>query len=135
MRISPLLLLTLRLIPALIMIQTLYFKFSGSPESIYIFSTLNMEPAGRYLSGIAELIAGILLIFPRFTIYGALLASGVMGGAILSHLTVLGIEVMGDGGLLFALAIVVLLCSVILLILLRKEVMQIALVKKVLRKG
>ncbi|WP_020602774.1 DoxX family protein [Spirosoma spitsbergense] len=96
-----------RLVAALIMLQTLYFKFTGQPESIYIFSTLGIEPWGRYGSGIAELIASILILIPATSWIGAGLGLGVMLGAIVSHLTVLGIEVQGDGGYLFILALVV----------------------------
>ncbi|MFY0698012.1 MAG: DoxX family protein [Balneola sp.] len=105
----------LRVVAAGILLQTLFFKFTGAPESIYIFETVGLEPFGRYASGITELFAAIFLLIPRFNWLGALLSLGVMSGAILSHLTVLGIEVKGDGGLLFALAIVVFICSAILL--------------------
>lgn len=92
---------------AAILLQTLYFKFSAAPESVYIFSTIGAEPAGRIGSGVVELIAAMLLLWPTFAWVGALLALGTMSGAILTHLTVLGVEVMGDGGTLFALALVV----------------------------
>ncbi len=101
----------LRIIPAIILLQTLYFEFSGAPESVYIFSTLGIEPYGRIGSGIAELIATVLLLIPKTTWMGALLSLGVISGAIISHLTILGIEVQGDGGYLFALALVVFVCS------------------------
>jgi uncharacterized membrane protein YphA (DoxX/SURF4 family) len=103
------------LIAVIILVQTLFFKFSGAPESVYIFTTLGMEPVGRIGSGVAELIAAILLLWPGRTWLGAALALGVMAGAIVSHLTVLGIEVQGDGGLLFGLAMTVtVMCAVIL---------------------
>ena len=54
---------------------------------------VGLEPWGRYASGVAELFAAILLLFPRTTATGALLAAGVMIGAIGSHLTKLGIVV------------------------------------------
>ena len=114
----------LRIIPALIMLQTLFFKFTGAAESIYIFSKLNIEPWGRYGSGVAELIAGILLLIPRYSVWGALLALGVMGGAILSHLTVLGIEIMGDKGQLFYMALITAACSAIILFLNKDFVLQ-----------
>jgi len=101
-----------RIIAALVLLQTLFFKFTGAPESVYIFEKVGMEPWGRYGSGMAELIAAILLLMPRYCWAGALLAMGVMTGAIGSHLTVLGIVVQNDGGLLFGLALVVFLCSV-----------------------
>ena len=104
-----------RIIAAVILLQTLYFKFTGAEESKYIFSQIDAEPFGRYASGVAELIASILLFVPRFVWLGAVLGIGVMSGAIVTHLTVLGIEVKGDGGLLFGLACVVFLCSAFVL--------------------
>ncbi len=104
-----------RVVAAIILVQTLYFKFTGAPESVYIFSKIGAEPIGRIGSGVVELIAAILLFVPRFAWLGATLACGVMFGAIGSHLTLLGIEVMGDGGLLFAMACVVFLCSLFVL--------------------
>ena len=101
----------LRLVAAAILLQTLFFKFTGAPESVYIFETLGIEPWGLFGSGIAELVASALLLLPRTKVYGALLALGVIAGAVLSHLTRLGIEVQGDGGLLFILALVVLAAS------------------------
>ena len=95
----------LRIVPAAIMLQTLFFKFTGAVESIYIFSQLGLEPIGRYGSGVAELIASTLLLIPRYSVWGAALALGVMGGAILAHLFVLGIEILGDGGQLFYMAL------------------------------
>jgi uncharacterized membrane protein YphA (DoxX/SURF4 family) len=105
----------LRLTASAILLQTLFFKFSGAEESIYIFSTLGLEPYGRIGSGIVELIAALLIMIPRTTLLGALLGIGVMIGAILSHLLVLGIEVKNDGGLLFTLAIIVFLCCAALI--------------------
>jgi len=102
---------TCRIVAAAVLVQTLFFKFTGAPESVYIFQTVGIEPWGRYGSGVAELIAAILLLTPRFCWAGALLAMGVMLGAIGSHLTVLGVVVQGDGGLLFGLAILVFACS------------------------
>ena len=87
----------LKIIAAIILLQTLYFKFTGAPESVYIFTTLGIEPWGRIGSGVAELIASILLFIPRTTWLGAGLALGTMLGAIGSHLVKLGIEVQGDG--------------------------------------
>lgn len=112
----------LRIAAAVIMVQTLYFKFTGAPESIYIFTKVGMEPFGRYASGVAELIASILLLIPRTTWLGALIGLGVIGGAIMSHLTILGIVVQDDGGTLFALALVVFLCCAVLLFMNRKDI-------------
>ncbi len=104
-----------RLAAAVILLQTLYFKFSGAPESVHIFTVMGMEPAGRIGSGVAELLASILLFVPGRVWLGAGLALGVMGGAIASHLTKLGVVVLDDGGTLFALAVTVAVaCSVVL---------------------
>lgn len=105
----------LRIIAAGILLQTLFFKFSGASESIYIFSALGVEPYGRIGSGIAELIVAILILIPKTTWVGALGGCGIMIGAILSHLLVLGIVVENDGGFLFLLAVITLLCCLGLL--------------------
>src|SRR3974377_292348 len=111
-----------RISAALILLQTLFFKFTAAPESVYIFTKVGAEPWGRIGSGIIELIAAILLLTPRFIWAGAFLALGVMSGAILSHLTVLGIEVQGDKGLLFFLAIAVFVTSSVALFLHRTQI-------------
>ena len=105
----------LKVIVAAILLQTLYFKFTGAPESVYIFETVGMEPWGRYGSGAVELLASIFLLIPRTAWLGAGLALGVICGAIFFHLTIRGIEVMGDGGFLFILACVVFVSSLIIL--------------------
>jgi len=102
----------LRIVASSILLQTLFFKFSGAEESIYIFSKLGMEPYGRIGSGIVELLAATLILIPKTTWMGALLACGIMTGAILSHLFILGIAVENDGGLLFVLALIVLLSCI-----------------------
>jgi len=112
----------LRISAAIILLQTLFFKFTAAPESVYIFTKVGAEPWGRIGSGVVELIAAILIMTPRFTWLGSLLAMGVMAGAILSHLTLLGIEVQGDKGLLFALALIVFVCSAVNLLLHRSEI-------------
>ena len=104
-----------RILAAVILLQTLYFKFTGSPESVYIFTTVGMEPWGRFGVGTAELIAGILLVIRTTAWIGAGIALGLMAGAIMMHLTMLGIEVQGDGGYLFILALVVTVSSVYVL--------------------
>lgn len=111
-----------RVAAAVILLQTLFFKFTAAPESVYIFTKVGLEPWGRIGSGIAELIAAILILIPATTWLGAGLALAVMAGAIFSHLTVLGIVVMDDGGLLFCLALAVAACSVVLLFLQRRRV-------------
>ena len=112
----------LRLTAAVILLQTLFFKFTAAPESVYIFTKVGAEPWGRIGSGLVELIAAILILTPRATWLGSLLAIGVMTGAILSHLTVLGIEVQGDKGSLFVLALIVFVCSTANLFLHRSEI-------------
>ena len=109
----------LQIIAAAILAQTLFFKFTGAPESKYIFGVLGVEPWGRVASGCAELVAVVLLLVPAWAPFGAMLSTGIMAGAIGAHLTRLGIEVQGDRGLLFALAVVVFGCSVSLLVLSR----------------
>lgn len=105
----------LRITAAIILLQTLYFKFTGAAESIELFTKLGVEPFGRIAIGIIELITGIALLIPRTVFLGAFMGTGIMLGAILSHVFVLGIASNGDGGLLFLLAIVVMACSVCLL--------------------
>jgi uncharacterized membrane protein YphA (DoxX/SURF4 family) len=114
--LKPILTWILRIIAAAIMLQTLFFKFTASPESVYIFTTVGMEPWGRIASGIAELVASVLLLIPKTTWMGALLGIMVMSGAVFFHLTKLGIEIQGDGGLLFVYALTVhISCSILLL--------------------
>lgn len=111
-----------RLIATGILLQTLFFKFSGAPESIYIFTKVGIEPWGRYASGIAELIAAVLILIPATVWIGALLALAVISGAIMTHLTILGIEVMNDGGTLFILACIVFACSAYIAFVDRKKI-------------
>jgi putative oxidoreductase len=113
----------LRGIAAVILLQTLFFKFTGAKESVYIFTTLGMEPWGRIGSGIAELIASVLLLLPQTVVFGAIMSLGVISGAIFFHLTKLGIALplVDDHGELFALAVVVFVCSLVVLIMHRQE--------------
>jgi len=114
-----------RVIVAIILLQTLFFKFTGAEESKYIFSTLmgaENEAFGRIGSGVVELVAVILLFIPSTIWLGAVLALGTISGAIFSHLTKLGIVVKDDGGLLFILAIVVFISSAITLFIYRGDV-------------
>lgn len=114
---------TLRGIAAVILLQTLFFKFTGAKESVYIFTTLGMEPWGRIGSGVAELIASILLLLPQTVVFGAVMSLGVISGAIFFHLTKLGIALplVDDHGELFALAVVVFVCSLAVLVMHRQE--------------
>ncbi|QLH34309.1 MAG: DoxX family protein [Cyclobacteriaceae bacterium] len=107
---TPILFWTARLVAAIIMVQTLYFKFTA-PESVFIFSTVGMEPWGRWLVGFLELVASVMLFIPATIWLGSILAIGLMAGALGMHLTLLGIEVQGDGGQLFIYALVVLICT------------------------
>lgn len=111
---NPIFIWIVKLIAVVILVQTLFFKFTGAEESIFIFQTLGVEPFGRIGSGVVELIASILILIPRTTLLGALLALGTMAGAIFSHIFVLGIVVKDDGGTLFSLAIITLICCLIL---------------------
>lgn len=98
------------IIAAIILLQTLFFKFTAHPDSVYIFTTIGGEPYTRIVSGIVELIISFLLLFSRTSIYGALLGALIMLGAMGSHIFLLGIEVNGDNGTLFILAVVAFLC-------------------------
>jgi uncharacterized membrane protein YphA (DoxX/SURF4 family) len=121
MNISVILPWILRILAAVIMLQTLYFKFTGAAESVYIFSKLGMEPWGRIGTGVMELIASLLILYPKTTFQGAVLACGLMTGAIISHLFKLGISVQNDGGQLFIYAMVVFASSLILVYLHRQD--------------
>ncbi|CAM1340787.1 DoxX family protein [Tenacibaculum amylolyticum] len=116
--------LLLKLIAAIIMLQTLFFKFSGAPESVELFTKIagEHEKFMRIGTGILELIASILLFVPRKTWLGAFLTIGLMGGAIMSHLTIIGIQHNNDGGALFIMAIITLLSGIGLLYLNRKDI-------------
>ncbi|MEQ8303555.1 MAG: DoxX family protein [Cyclobacteriaceae bacterium] len=109
---------------ALILLQTLFFKFSGAEESVYIFTRVGMEPWGRIVVGVMELIASVLILISTTAWLGAGFALGLMIGAIGMHLTMLGIEVQGDGGYLFYLALGVAICSVIVLLFDKEKVVQ-----------
>ena len=116
----------LRLLAAFILLQTLFFKFTAAEESVYIFTQIGMEPWGRIGIGIMELIAALLILYPKTTPYGALLAIGLMAGAIFFHLTKLGVVVKNDGGQLFVYALIVLVSSAILLVIFRQQLVTTA---------
>lgn len=118
------LLLILRIIVAVILIQTLRFKFSAHPDSVYIFTKVGLEPYGRIGIGIVELIAGILLLIPKTVWIGTFITIGVIGGAIFMHLTILGIEVNQDGGVLFTTACITFILSCIILYFKKQEILQ-----------
>ena len=106
---------------AVILLQTLFFKFTAAEESVYIFSTIHAEPWGRIGSGVIELVASLLLLIPALSPLGAALALGSMAGAIATHLAILGIEVKGDGGLLFGLAVTAFAGSAVVLLIRRGQ--------------
>ena len=112
----------LQLAVAGILVQTLFFKFTAAEESVYIFTAVHAEPWGRIGSGVLELIAALLLLTPATATLGAILTMGVMAGAILTHLIVLGLVVKDDGGLLFALALIAFLGSAFVLAIRRTQV-------------
>ena len=103
-------------IAIILMLQTLYFKFSGAPESVYIFEKVGLESWGRWSVGILELITSVLLIIPRTVWIGGILTVGLMMGVVVIHLTILGIEVMGDKGQLFYYALITLFCGAFVVI-------------------
>lgn len=106
------------------MLQTLFFKFSAAPESVYIFTKVGIEPWGRIGTGIVELIASALILIPRTAWLGAFIAIGTMAGAITTHALLLGIEVMGDNGQLFYMALITLICSLLVLITERESALK-----------
>ena len=132
MNVKQIIYVALRVVAAVILLQTLYFKFTAQPESVELFTKLGVEPWGRIGTGVIELITGILLLLPSTVFIGAFLGIGLMSGAILSHLTVLGIQSQGDGGQLFMLAIIELVLCITLTILYKKQGMD--LYNKVLSK-
>ena len=113
-----------RVAAAVIMLQTLFFKFTASEESVYIFSKLGIEPWGRIGTGIMELVASVLILIPRTKAVGALLAVGIMAGAIISHVLFLGIVVQNDGGLLFGYACLVFVSALAVLLFYWRELLQ-----------
>lgn len=114
---------------AAILLQTLYFKFTWAPETRVIFARLGGRPAAT-VAGVVELVAAVLLLLPGRATWGALLALATIGGAIGTHLFFIGVEVvdpstgLGDGGLLFGLALGVALLSTIILVLRRGEIVD-----------
>ncbi len=110
-----------QILAAVIMGQTLFFKFAAAPEPVHIFTTLGVEPWGRLATAVFELIAVVLLMIPRAAVFGGLLGVGLMIGAIGSHLTRIGIVVLNDGGLLFGMALATLIASVTIVLIRRKQ--------------
>ncbi|XMO86686.1 DoxX family protein [Algibacter sp. AS12] len=114
--------LILRILVAAILIQTLRFKFLAHPDSVYIFKTVGLEPIGRIGIGVLELISGILILIPKTVWLGASLTIGIIGGAIIMHLTVLGIAIKNDGGLLFGTAVLTFILASIILYLYKWDI-------------
>jgi uncharacterized membrane protein YphA (DoxX/SURF4 family) len=129
MKFTNLFLWILRLLAATILLQTLYFKFTAHPQSVKLFTELGMEPWGRIGTGIFELIASLLILYPRTTVYGALLGMGLMAGALFFHLTKLGIVFDGDA-VLFTYALIVFISCAILVLFSRKQLLSLIPSKK-----
>ena len=123
MKLNTILIWILRLVAAVIMLQTLYFKFTGHGQSVQLFTALGMEPWGRIGTGVFELVASLLILYPRTTGFGALIGMGLMAGAIFFHLTKLGIVFDGDA-VLFIYACTVFVCCFILFIIYRQQVLK-----------
>ena len=134
MKAPSILIWILRLVAAVIMLQTLYFKFTGHEESVQLFSNLGMEPWGRIATGVFELIASILILYPRTTGFGSALGLGLMSGALFFHFTLLGLEVGGDY-LLFIYAVTAFACCAILLFIFRDQILTIIKKRKLYEKG
>lgn len=122
----------LRLTVAIILLQTLYYKFTAHPDSVHIFSALGVEPWGRITLGIIELITSILILLPKTKIIGMATSLGIILGAVFSHILVLGVNVSNDGGALFSLALIVLIASTIFLIMYKKELILVT--SKIIKK-
>lgn len=116
MKIKNILLLVIRLAVAIILLQTLFFKFTGHPESVALFTKLGVEPVGRIATGVLELVVSLFILYRPTVALGSLLGIGIMAGAIVSHLFIIGIESAGDGGQLFSMAIIVLIFCLILVL-------------------
>jgi uncharacterized membrane protein YphA (DoxX/SURF4 family) len=125
MKITVILIWSLRLVAAAILIQTLFFKFSAAPESVALFTKIGMEPWGRIGTGVLELVASILILYPRTTGWGAGLAVGLMAGALYYHLNgTLGLKWYGDYSL-FLYALTVFICSSLLAYIFRFQVLSV----------
>jgi hypothetical protein len=109
---------TLRLLVAIILLQSLYFKFGSHEQAIHIFSTLGVEPWGRFLLGGIELVLAIAILLPTTKSIANTLTGMLMIGAVGAHLfTPLGIVVrwngQNDGGQLFIMGVAVIILCVI----------------------
>ncbi|KJD34575.1 DoxX family protein [Tamlana nanhaiensis] len=113
--------LIIRLIVAVILWQTLRFKFTAHPDSVYIFDKIGLEPYGRIGIGIIELISGLLILIPKTVKIGAIVTFLAMLGAVCTHLTILGIEIKNDGGILFVTAVITLILSLIILLISKQQ--------------
>ncbi|HSK12787.1 MAG TPA: DoxX family protein [Phnomibacter sp.] len=134
MKFPGIIIFALRAVAAIILLQTLYFKFTAHPESVAIFTKLGVEPWGRLFTGAIELLAGIMLLVRRTAFYGAVVAAMLMAGAIASHLFIIGIASAGDGGQLFMLAWLVLIISLIVAYLYRHDLARYGFLPPILRK-
>ncbi len=123
----------LQIIVAFILGQTLFFKLTGAPETIALFEVLGAEPMGRYATAIAELVCVVLLLVPKTSVLGAIASVGVISGAIMAHLTKLGIDIDPvalnkpeieplAGPSLFAMALIVFFGSLIIIAIRRTQI-------------
>lgn len=113
----------LRLVVAIILLQTLYYKFTAHPDSVHIFTAIGIEPWGRIGVGILELITALLILIPNTKVIGIMCTLVIILGAVFSHLLVLGLNVSNDGGALFVLAIIVLIASILFIKINKNEVL------------
>ena len=129
MKAGTIIIWVLRILAALILLQTLYFKFTAHPQSVHLFTILGMEPWGRIGTGVLELIASILILYPKTTGLGATLGAGLMAGAIFFHLTKLGIIFEGDS-VLFIYAVITFICCLILMVINKNQILGLLKLKK-----
>ncbi len=123
MKTQTIIIRALSIIAAIILLQTLFFKFTAHPDSVMLFTTLGVEPWGRIGLGIVELITAILLIYPRTIAIGSVLGLGIISGAIFSHVFIIGIVFNNDGGALFMLALAVFIACLIVAIMKKDELL------------
>lgn len=112
----------LRIITTYIIFQIVYFKLSGDPQCIFVFEKMEIEPHGRFITGLIELVVGIFLLVPNTKLLGILGAFGAASCCLTAHFTVLGIEINNDGGQLFSMTASVFVLSIILSIIHKDEI-------------
>ena len=110
----------LQILAAAILLGAAVGKFSSTAGDVFIFTELGMEPTGRIIIGLIEATAALMLLTKNYPALGALLGIGVMCGAVIAHVSVLGFNVQGDRGLHIVLLLTVVLSSGTVLIARRK---------------